>query len=177
ACRTAPGPARAPRCGAPAARAALVEPLGLDERDRHVTIEPRVVRHVDALLPPLADEAADVVAAAAERRGCGFRCGRPLGAHRLRRERRPAAAAQLLSGLGLEAAGRPGGGELRPARRAVATIRPVAVSTGGAAHLSRHARGIPWAPDWSKPYSKACRERTATARAAVEAKCPSALLP
>src|SRR5262249_24936958 len=143
ACRTAPGPARAPRCGAPAARAALVEPLGLDEGDRHGTIEPRVVRHVDALLPPLADEAADVVAAAAERRGCGSRCGRRLGAHRLRRERRTAAAAELLSRLGLDAAARAGCGELRPACPAVAPRRPVAVSTGGAAHLSRHARRIP----------------------------------
>jgi hypothetical protein len=52
-----------------------VEPLGLDERDRDIAIQPRVAREVDALLGALADEALDPVATAGEARpgARGFR--------------------------------------------------------------------------------------------------------
>src|SRR5262249_62130963 len=102
-----------------------------------------VGRGVDALLPPPAGEAPRGVGAAAERGGRGSRYRRRLAADRLRREGCPAAAAELLARRGLEAAAWTGGGELRPARRAVATVRAIDVPAGGAAHLSRHGIGIP----------------------------------
>src|SRR5262249_62309924 len=97
-------PAHGPRLAPHARQPCRVEPIGLDERDRDVALEPRVVRDVDALLAALADEAAHVVAAAAERGGRGSRYRRRLAADRLRREGCPAAAAELLARLGLEAA-------------------------------------------------------------------------
>src|SRR5262249_51320625 len=136
-------PAHGPRLAAHARQARLVEPIGLDERDRDVALQPGVVGDVDALLAALAAEAPHGVPAAAERGRRGCRRRRWLAADWLRREGRPAAAAELLARLGLEAAARTGGGELRPARRAVATVRSIAVPAGGAAHLSRHGVGIP----------------------------------
>ena len=47
----------------------FVEPFRLDQRDRHITVEARVVRQVDTLLATLAEEAAHLIAAAGKRGG------------------------------------------------------------------------------------------------------------
>ena len=68
------------RLAADADDAVGVEAVGLDQREGDVAVELGVVREVDALLGALAEEGADGVAAAGERRGQRRRGGRGPGA-------------------------------------------------------------------------------------------------
>ena len=123
-------PCLAPDAGEPG----LVQPLGLDERDGDVAVEPGVGGEVDSLLPALAEKAAELVAAA-----------RDGGRHRGRRrhrgpaasEREPALSTELLTRLARGRAGGARGGEASTAPRAVEPLGAVRLAAGRTGHRPR----------------------------------------
>src|SRR5216117_1965743 len=123
-------PCLAPDAGEPG----LVQPLGLDERDGYVAVEPGVGGEVDSLLPALAEKAAELVAAA-----------RDGGRHRGRRrhrgpaasEREPALSTELLTRLARGRAGGARGGEASTAPRAVESLGAVRLAAGRTGHRPR----------------------------------------
>ena len=114
--------------------ALLVQPLGLDDGDGNVPVQPFVVGEVDALAAALAQEALHLVAAAGE--GGGESDG-GRGRRRSRRRLAKGTAALPAEPLALLVAGAAGGASWRQRRAAFGAelaVRSIVVAAGRTDH-------------------------------------------